>query len=238
MAGVFQFKQFSVDQSGCAMKINTDGVLLGALAEHPQPKTVLDIGTGTGVIALMLAQRFTETEIDAVEIDEAAAKTAKANFESSVFADRLSLYANSFEHFFEVNSDNKFDLIVSNPPFYINSLQSPGAGKKLAKHADAGFFETLVTNVAKHLTDVGLFLLILPIDTAELVTQLASDNGLFLQEITAIKSYPESEPHRQVITLGLHQTKMAEREFVIYNAPKEYSGQYQLALQDFFTIFP
>lgn len=238
MAGPFHFKQFSIDQSGCAMKINTDGVLLGALTEADQPKSILDIGTGTGVIALMLAQRFTTASIDAVEIVEAAAKTAKANFEGSVFIDRLNLYANSFELFFEANPDNKYDLIVSNPPFYINSLQSPGVGKKLAKHTDAGFFDTLVSAAAKHLTNEGLFWLILPIDTAELVKQLAVSNRLYLQQIISIKSYPKSEPHREMIAFGLHQTKMVEKEFIIYDAPKAYSGQYQVALKDFFTIFP
>jgi tRNA1Val (adenine37-N6)-methyltransferase len=238
MAGLFHFKQFSVDQSGCAMKINTDGVLLGALIEANQPKRIFDIGTGTGVIALMLAQRFTVANIEAVEIDEAAAKTAEANFESSVFSDRLSLFANSFERFFEGNPDKKFDLIVSNPPFYINSLQSPGAGKKLAKHTNVDFFGALISGVAKHLTNEGLFWLILSIDTAELVKQLAVANRLYLQQIISVKSYPESEPHREMMSFALHQTKMGEREFVIYDAPKAYSGQYQAALRDFFTIFP
>lgn len=89
---MFQFKQFSVDQTGCAMKINTDGVLLGALAAADNPANILDIGTGTGVIALMLAQKFVNAKVDAVEIDEAAAQTAAGNFKNSPFADRMTLY--------------------------------------------------------------------------------------------------------------------------------------------------
>src|SRR3954467_12793908 len=123
---MFQFKQFAIDQTGCAMKINTDGVLLGALAEADKPQHILDIGTGTGVIALMLAQRFTIAMVDAVEIDEQAAETAKSNFENSVFANRVNLYAEGFESYLS-RLDKQYDLIVSNPPFYINSLESPEA---------------------------------------------------------------------------------------------------------------
>src|ERR1700733_3404653 len=120
---MFHFKQFSVDQSGCAMKINTDGVLLGAITQADDPKTILDIGTGTGVIALMLAQKFANAQIDAVEIDESAAKTAGRNFENAIFNDRLNIYPSGIRTFFEGHPENKYDLIVSNPPFYINSLE-------------------------------------------------------------------------------------------------------------------
>src|ERR1700743_597427 len=121
MKGVFHFKQFAVDQTGCAMKINTDGVLLGALTEADKPETILDIGTGTGVIALMLAQRFTDAKIDTVEIDIDTAQTAERNFKASPFADRLTVYALGFESYFEKYPEKKYDLIVSNPPFYIDS---------------------------------------------------------------------------------------------------------------------
>ena len=127
---MFRFKQFAVDQTGCAMKINTDGVLLGALTEADQPKTILDIGTGTGVIALMLAQRFKYAQIDAVEIDPGAAETAGRNFINSSYAERLNVYPIGFEEFFEQNPDKKYNLIVSNPPFFINSLKSPEANKE------------------------------------------------------------------------------------------------------------
>src|ERR1700761_9046927 len=109
---MFHFKKFTVDQSGCAMKINTDGVLLGALAEADQPKTILDIGTGTGVIALMLAQRFNDARIHAVEIDPVAAQTAERNFAGSPFSERLGVYSVGFEQFFEQNADKKYDLII------------------------------------------------------------------------------------------------------------------------------
>lgn len=234
---MFRFKQFKVDQSGCAMKINTDGVLLGALAEADQPENILDIGTGTGVIALMLAQRFENSRIDAVEIDQSAAETASRNFSNSPFAERMSLYSMGFEQFFESNPDKKYDLIVSNPPFYINSLKSPKADKQLAKHADADFFDRLIFNSSKHLADNGLIYLILPLDTVVLVKEIASKNGLFTRNVTSVSSYENSAPHREIVVLSLNDIKEVDDRFVIYKSPKIYTNQYYNALKDFFTIF-
>lgn len=237
MPGVFKFKQFLVDQSGCAMKINTDGVLLGALAEAAYPKNILDIGTGTGVIALMLAQRFAEAKIDAVEIDTLAAETARRNFDNSSFAERLAIYPTGFEEFFDWYPDKKYDLIVSNPPFYINSLKSPQKGKQLAKHADGDFFETLVKAVSIHLNDAGVFCLILPVDTAELVKNIIPHHQLFICEQTNIYSYAYSETHRQILYMSAHECDWKENNFIIYDAPNTHSAGYCAALKDFFTIF-
>ena len=233
---MFRFKQFNVDQTGCAMKINTDGVLLGALADADQPGNILDIGTGTGVIALMLAQRFPQTEINAVEIDETAADTAKQNFANSKFADRLNIYPLDFENYFKQH-DKKYDLIVSNPPFYINSLESPGEKKTLAKHADADFFERLIKLVADHLTDNGKFWLILPLQTAQLVKVIAVEIDLNLRQAINVLSYPDSEPHREILVFSMDDKKELDDWFVIYNELKLYSQQYVDALKPFFTIF-
>ena len=237
MPGIFRFKQFRVDQSGCAMKINTDGVLLGALAEADRPQKILDIGTGTGVIALMLAQRFSEAQIDAVEIDPIAAKTAEKNFINSPFSERLSLYPLSFGQFFEQYPDKKYDLIVSNPPFFINSLKSSEVKRELAKHTDQDFFKKLIKLLSGHLTDKGLGYLILPLDTAESVKNIALENGLFVKKIIKVYSYQDSLPHRQILALSRDKTKVADERFIIYDSPKVYSKQYQELLKDFFTIF-
>ncbi len=234
---MFHFKQFSIDQTGCAMKINTDGVLLGALAAADEPEHILDIGTGTGVIALMLAQRFANTIVDAVEIDKAASHTARINFQNSKFNNRLALYAHSFESYFSNHAQKRYDLIVSNPPFYINSLESPEANKNTAKHSDADFFENLVKAVSEHLTNAGAFWLILSIDTAELVKSIAQQNKLYLQKVITIKSYPDSNPHREILVFSLNETKATDEEFVIYKEEKVYSNHYQNTLRDFFTIF-
>jgi len=237
LADIFNFKQFAVNQVGCAMKVNTDGVLLGALAGAPAPKTILDIGTGTGVIALMLAQRFETAQIDAVEIDEAAAKTAEENFEISKFAGRLQMFATGFEEYFDNYHDKKYDLIVSNPPFFLNSLTSPGVKKNLARHTDDAFFERLVRVVSSHLTTDGVCVMILPLDTAGLVKEIAITNGLYIQRVVNIKSFVDAPPHRQILTFGRQATTPVDKELVIYDEPKVYSTFYQKTLKDFLTIF-
>jgi tRNA1Val (adenine37-N6)-methyltransferase len=234
---MFHFKQFSVDQSGCAMKINTDGVLLGVLVDADQPKTILDIGTGTGVIALMLAQRFNDARIDAVEIDPVAAQTAERNFADSPFSERLSIYPVGFEQFVEQNLNKKYDLIISNPPFFINSLKSPKAGKQLAKHAGEGFFDRLIKTVSDRLTATGLLCLIFPIDTAELVTSLAEKVGLYKQNIISISSFEDAEPHRLILYFGFNKTIIREKQFVIYKSVGNYSEEYVKLLKPYFIAF-
>jgi len=219
------------------MKINTDGVLLGALAGADGPGSILDIGTGTGVIALMLAQRFAGAVVDAVEIDETAAKTAALNFGQSVFAGRLNLYPVGFEEFFKSKPAAGYDLIVSNPPFYINSLQSPGEKKSLAKHAGEGFFEALISHVAAHLNPGGCCWLVLPPDTARLVKDIAQEYGLAPQKVIDVCSFATSQPHRQLLCLGTKAGQVIEDSLIIYDEPKVYSKAYRLALKDFLTVF-
>lgn len=237
MSGVFKFKQFEVDQAGCAMKINTDGVLLGALADAIDPKNMLDIGTGTGVIALMLAQRFGNAGIDAVEIDEQASETAGRNFNNSPFAERLTAYSMGFEQFFSENPEKKYDLIVSNPPFFINSLKSPEAKKELAKHTDEEFFKKLINAISAHLNAAGHCWLIIPLTIADFVFYLASEKGLCLQKRINIRSFEDSAPHRAIACFGFEKLSTEINKLVIYDTPKNYSQSYKDALKDFFTIF-
>ncbi|MEN0056885.1 MAG: methyltransferase [Mucilaginibacter sp.] len=234
---MFRFKQFSVDQTGCAMKINTDGVLLGALADFKQPSSILDIGTGTGVIALMLAQRFPLAQIDAVEIDEGAAATAAGNFLNSPFSERLTLYPRAFEDLFNSHPEKKYDLIVSNPPFYINSLQSPRDKKNLAKHAGDGFFDRLLQGMYTHLTENGVCWLILPPETGLLVKKIAAQYGLHHQKTINLRSFKADDAHREILILGFNDWQTEEEQLVIYDAPKVYSKEYQEVLKDFLTIF-
>jgi tRNA1Val (adenine37-N6)-methyltransferase len=237
MANIFRFKQFSVDQTGCAMKINTDGVLLGALTDAKDPLTILDIGAGTGVISMMLAQRFINAQIDAVEIDESAAATAADNFKNSSFTERLTLFPLGFKNFFIAHPGKKYDLIVSNPPFYINSLQSPGKKKTLAKHTDEAFFNKLIQDVSAHLHKNGVCWLILPPDTAMPVKQLALQYGLHLQKIITLHSFKEDAPHREILVFDFDARQTEEKQFIIYDEPKVYSKDYQEVLKDFLTIF-
>ena len=155
----FRFKQFSVEQDDVAMKVGTDGVLLGAWAECDGARRILDIGTGTGVIALQMAQRNPTAQVQAVEIDETAAHRARANFDNSPWAERLEVQ--------EFSPTEKFDLIISNPPYFIDSLLPPDAKRSTARHTHDLTFEELDRAVCRLLAENGKFALILPVTEFE-----------------------------------------------------------------------
>ncbi|HUH33012.1 MAG TPA: methyltransferase [Daejeonella sp.] len=219
------------------MKVNTDGVLLAVMADPVMPRTILDIGTGTGVIALIMAQRFSSATIMAVEIDENAASTARRNFSDSVFNSRLQVDHTSIENYFAENDSAKFDLIISNPPFFIGSLKSDDPLKTMARHTDQLFFESLLHNAVLHLEKNGSIDMILPVILSEIAQVLASKAGLYLQKKICISSFADSIPHRHVLSWGLTFQQVEEKDFVIYSRPKEYSAEYRSILKEFFTIF-
>lgn len=237
MSSVFRFKQFNIDQANCAMKVNTDAVLLGALVSAKDPAHILDVGTGTGVVALMLAQQFTRAFIDAVEIEEKAAVAAARNFAASPFLSRLRSHSSSFQIFFEENPNKKYDLIISNPPFFIDSLKSGNPVKELARHTDNLFFEHLISGSAAHLSGKGSLVLILPLNTAEVVRNISPALGLKIQREVLIRSFSGSVPHRSLLTLGFDSLKQEIRKFVIYKQARVYSDEYAHLLKDFLTIF-
>lgn len=235
MGSVFRFKEFEINQEGCAMKINTDGVLLGAYVQVNNPYRILDIGTGTGVIALMLAQRFQDANIDAVEIDIEAYQTSLNNFKHSPFASRIQGNLGSFE---DLQKANKYDLIVSNPPFYTNSLHNPDARKKIARHADFDFFKNLIDFAKTNLSDNGQLDLILPNELAEYVINEGKRQGLHLIKLVAIKSFSDSEVIRNIISLSRQTTEAFKKEeFVIYQEKGVYSEAYRTILKPFFLAF-
>jgi len=219
------------------MKINTDGTLLGALGYAANPQTILDIGTGTGVVALMLAQRFPSAQIDAVEIEEHAAATATKNFNNSIFSERLKLYSTSFQALSETFPAKQYSFIVSNPPFFVNSLKNPDKKKQTARHSDHNFFTELIDFVSNHLEVSGVLSLILPPETGEIVIELAKVKSLFLSEVTNIRSFKESEVHRKLLTFTRFERQVKENEFVTYSIQKQYSDQFVSVLNEFFTIF-
>lgn len=235
---IFRFKEFVVSQESCPMKINTDGVLLGALANVSNAKHICDIGTGTGVIALMLAQRNKNAKIDALDIDYRAVDTATKNFENSLFHARLKCYHHSFVEFFEMNPLKKYDVIVSNPPFFLNALKADSEMKNLARHTDISFFLDLLRVAATHLEVRGSIQLIIPLDVSQAIQQLASDYHLSVSEVINIKSFVDKEAFRQIIRLSKEQAQICKNsDFVIYSREKEHSMEYRAALKDFFTIF-
>ena len=234
MGSVFRFKAFEVDQAGCAMKINTDGVLIGAVAGHADPLRVLDVGTGTGVIAMMLAQRFPKAMVDAVELDASAAETASRNFSASVFASRLRAYTGDILNF---ESASGYDLIISNPPFFVNDLKNPEQRKRMARHAQEDFFEALIRKVASLLNPAGQFWLILPVKQAEALVMQAVLYKLFPNRIIHVHS-DESKPEiRQVVCFSFDRAAAVHEDFYIYARQGVYTAAYVSLLKDFFLAF-
>ena len=234
MGLVFKFKKFEVDQAGCAMKINTDGVLLGAIATQQQPAHILDIGTGTGVIAMMLAQRFPDSVIDAVEIDESAAIAAGKNFTNSPFSNQLSIYHTPVELY---TAAVKYDLIVSNPPYFVNDLKSTEKRKEIARHADEDFFDLLLIKIGGILNEKGLFWLILPVKQAEKVIINAVLQRLFPSRIIHVFSDASKDEFRQIICLGFVNTPAVHENVYIYEETNVYTMQYKEILKDFLLAF-
>lgn len=234
MGSIFKFKQFEVNQAGCAMKINTDGVLLGAIVQKNDAKQILDIGTGTGVIALMLAQRFPDALVDAVEIDESAALAASANFSNSDFSARVKA------HHFPIslyNTHVKYDLIVSNPPYFVNDLKNPEQRKGIARHADENFFELLLLKTSELLADDGCIWLILPVKQAEFVVERASAFNLGLSERINVCSDESKPVFRHIICLQRKVVETKVSNFFIYESEKVYTADYKRLLKDFLLAF-
>jgi tRNA1Val (adenine37-N6)-methyltransferase len=234
---MFHFKQFSVNQQNCSMKINTDGVLLAAMAEVEGKKNVLDIGTGTGVIALMIAQRNEFAKIDALEIDEGATTTASENFKNSPYNNRITAYNLSFQNYFITNSNFLYDLIISNPPFFLNALKSKEEKKNLARHTNEHFFSDLMVCAHQHLTALGTLQIILPTQIEELIIDIAKHNQLYLHSKISISSFQNSEPIRSVLTFRKNILAFNMKIFHIYVEQGIHSEDYKNVLKDFFTIF-
>ncbi|UKJ06006.1 tRNA1(Val) (adenine(37)-N6)-methyltransferase [Solitalea lacus] len=230
----FQFKQFKVFHDKCAMKVGTDGVLLGTLTETQNSKQILDIGTGTGLIALILAQR-TDAQIDAVEIDNEAANQSGFNFSISPWSKRLSSFHSSI---FDFKNDKKYDLIVSNPPYFINSLKSEGKKKEIARHVDDEFFLNLCKKIEEFLADNGTCWIILPVIEMEHFTKEALKMGLNHIKSIEIHSFDHSPVKRIIRSFSREKDIEPEAyKFIIYDSPGKHSSQYKNIAKDFLSIF-
>ena len=231
--GGFRFKQFAVEQDDVAMKVGTDGVLLGAWADCDGAKRILDIGTGTGVIALMLAQRNTDAEIHAVEIDETAAHRARSNFDMSLWTERLNVECCAIQEF---APSEKFDLIISNPPYFIDSLQCPDAKRTTARHAQDLTFDELDKAVCRLLADDGKFALILP--TTEFSKYLAITK---LNLVRQCDVYPKigASVKRVMAEFSKCEKNDVEHENITIEqgVRGEYTDEYRALTKDFYLKF-
>lgn len=232
---MFSFKQFSIQQDRCAMKIGTDGVLLGAWTPiDTNPFSILDIGTGTGIIALMLAQRTNGEQIDALEIDEGAYEQAVDNFENSPWSDRLFCFHAGLDEFV-AEPEDEYDLIVSNPPFYTDDFKSANEQRDLARFADAMPFEELIEAAALLLSENGIFSVIIPFKEEEFFLALAKEYELFPLKITRVKGTPTTEIKRSLLAFSRTETaNFPIDELIIETARHIYTPEYTALTNDFY----
>ena len=232
----FQFQQFRVEQDRCAMKISTDAVLLGTLAQSRPPKCILDIGTGTAVIALMLAQRFPQANLTAVELDPEAASQARENCEQSPFSDRLTVMQGRFQDF---PVEEPFDLLVSNPPFFPDHLPASDPKRNQALHTHSLSFEELLHKASQLLAPTGSFWVILPPRQMQDFFQCANDNGLFPGTRVLIRDNASKPVHREVVgfTFSEPLPSVLPMELLLKNEDGSYSEDYRNLISGFLLGF-
>ena len=226
----FKFKYFEIQQSEDVFRVGTDGVLLGILADVENASEVLEIGTGTGLISLMLAQRNSHASFLGIDINAAAAWLTKTNFEHSPFHSRLKNIHQDLKTF---ETEKKFDLIVSNPPYFEES----GSDKdKIARQTIELNFQQLISASAKLLSDHGVLSVIIPAEAGRIFVETASENHLFLNRKVNIKGIENSKTRRLVLEFSFVKEVIEESDFIIEKSPRQYSDQY-LELTKEFHVF-
>lgn len=229
----FQFKQFKVHQELAAMKVCTDGCLFGAWVAHlfegRHIERMLDIGAGTGLLSLMIAQKTTGT-IEAIEIDEEAALQSKMNFEASIWHDRLNIINADAREWL---SDQSYDLIFSNPPFFEKDLKSERANRNVALHSSYLLFSDLLKIIAQHLSNTGCFAILLPYHRSEAFIKLAEENNFFVAKRIDVKQTENHNYFRSMLLLSRIKKAPEQQEMAI-KIGDQYSRQFQSLLKDYY----
>lgn len=234
MSEPFKFKQFTIQQDRCAMKVGTDGVLLGAWADiSHDPQSILDIGAGTGLIALQLAQRSNAFQVDAVEIQPDAYEQAVDNFENSPWNDRLFCYHASLQEFAE-EMDEQYDLIVSNPPFYNDHYAAEDPSRNIARSTGSLSFSELLEAAEKLLHTDGRFNIIIPHQYESSFLELAARHQLYAERICRVKGRPETDFKRSLISMSRNKLKCSTTQLVIETGRHEYTPDYISLVGDFY----
>lgn len=231
----FSFKQFSIQQGRCAMKIGTDGVLLGAWCPiDNNPYAVLDIGAGTGILSLMLAQRSNAEQIDALEIDEEAYEQCVENFEASPWGDRLFCFHAGLDEFIDEPED-EYDIIISNPPFYSENFKTDNSQRDLARFQDAMPFEDLVAAADLLLSENGIFAVIIPFKEEEKFIDLCAEAELFPVKVTRVKGTYNTPIVRSLLAFKRYELPALEAdELVIEINRHEYTDAYINLTKEFY----
>lgn len=225
----FKFKQFTVYHDRCAMKVGTDGVLLGAWARGG--KRILDIGTGSGLIALFMASRFNDAEVVAIDIDKMACEQAEDNVKRSAFSNRIKVINRPLQDF----DTGLYDSIVCNPPFFDKALKSNDERKATARHTDTLSFKDLFGSVARLLTDKGEFSVVIPSSSHDEFDLQAAYTGLFPSRVCEIKTLPHKPVSRVLLAYTKHPSDNVETETVtLNNADMTRSDWYQSLTADFY----
>ena len=233
----FVLKQFSINQDKCPMKIGTDAVLLGSWVTPTNEKRILDVGTGTGILALMLAQKST-AHIDAIDIDITAVEQAKENVEFCKWRDRLVVtHATIQQYSKQVNY--KYDLIVTNPPYFTDSSKPPEEGRTLARHNDYLPFNELIESVIKLLEPKGKFFLILPTKEAGIFKELAEKKGLKLSKLLRVRTRQDKETEkRHMMQFEFFPSSFSESTIIIEkDARHEYTDEYKELTKEYYINF-
>ncbi len=239
MTKVFRFKQFELKQENAAHKFGTDTMLLGSWASFPEAMNILDVGTGTGALALIMAQFHPEAIVDAVEIDPASAKEAADNFERSPWAYRLTVYQERIQDFCS-DETLHYDLIICNPPYFApinknkgNNSQHGSESREDARQTNKLTFEELIEQVSKVLVNYGEFYAVLPHSEAPRFIDLAAESGLHLKKRLAIRDQVGTEVIRHLLCFSKQEGELQEEELVIYDANRKWTAEYKALTVDF-----
>lgn len=236
----FTFKQFKIHQDKCAMKVGTDGVLLGAWADTEGANSILDIGTGTGVIAIMLAQKTESKDVlvHAVEIDDAAVEQARDNMANAPFASRLSVFHDSIQEFAKTHTI-KYDLVVSNPPFFTGGTLSSNGDKTNVRHTVKLPHGDLLNATRELLEKNGRFCVILPLIEGLRFIEIARSYGFYLTRRSDVRPKQDKGIERLLLQFELSNRTFSHDELIIQNSrdERDYTEGYRELTKDFYTIF-
>jgi tRNA1Val (adenine37-N6)-methyltransferase len=231
---MFRFKQFAIEDKDCAHKVGTDGTLLGAWTNIHQKKKILDVGTGSGLIALMLAQRTSgDVKIKAIDVSENDVNQARQNFLQSPWSDKLEVIHNSLQNYEGIKDG--FDLIVSNPPYFQNSFKPPKEERVVPRHTTLLSFEDLITHAYRLSTTQARLSVILPYTEGKMFCELAEKKGWYLIRLTAFKSRAFKPAERLLMEFEKTSSKGIEQdELVLYEKDEVWSLHYQMLTKDFY----
>lgn len=231
----FEFKQFTIQQDSCAMKIGTDAVLLGAWSSFDKENgncRILDIGTGTGILAIMAAQKNPTATVDAVEIDHEAFLQAKGNIGNSPWKDNIHIAECDVSDF---STAQKYDFIVSNPPYFEKSLKSPDAQRSVARHTDTLSFDKLASSIKRLLNDEGKAYIILPAEAEDSMCSAAINHNLYLSHKANIITKDGQKAKRVIIVLRHNTSTYTEENITVRNSDGSYTEQYVKMTADFYV---